>query len=130
MSDTTLTAPTKPCGSCPYRRDVPSGIWSREEYDKLPSYDGETWEQSTALFLCHQRDGNLCGGWLACHGAGELLALRIHGRKVDANVFNYDTSVPVFCSGREARAYGVKDIKQPGRRARKMISGLMLTRSR
>jgi hypothetical protein len=25
----------RPCSSCPYRRDVPSGLWSAEEYDKL-----------------------------------------------------------------------------------------------
>ena len=50
-----LSVAKVPCGSCPYRRDVPSGIWEQHEYDKLPEYDGQTWEQNPALFLCHQR---------------------------------------------------------------------------
>jgi hypothetical protein len=29
----------KPCESCPYRKDVPSGVWSEGEYRKLPQYD-------------------------------------------------------------------------------------------
>jgi hypothetical protein len=60
---------------------VPSGIWAAEEYDKLPLYDGETFEQAPHLFMCHQRDGSLCGGWLACHDPHELLALRLHWRE-------------------------------------------------
>ncbi|MFD7961193.1 DUF6283 family protein [Streptomyces zaomyceticus] len=35
----------RPCASCPYRRDVPSGVWSRGDYVKLPLYDGPTWTQ-------------------------------------------------------------------------------------
>ena len=61
-----VKAPRVLCASCPYRKDVPSGIWEQSEYDKLPKYDGETWEQAGALFMCHLRDGCLCGGWLAC----------------------------------------------------------------
>jgi hypothetical protein len=122
---TLLKAPTVPCGSCPYRKDVPSGLWAREEYDKLSRYDGQTWEQSQAIFMCHQRDGRLCGGWLACHGPGELLALRLHARELDSGVFDYETDVPVFLSGAEARAHGIRDIKSPKPMARKMIAGLV-----
>lgn len=114
-----------PCGSCPYRRDVPSGIWSRAEYDKLLAYDGETWQQSPIAFGCHQRDNNLCGGWLACHGPENLLALRIPNKTIDPSVFDYKTDVPVFSSGAEARAHGIKDIKRPKARARKMVAGLL-----
>jgi hypothetical protein len=116
-----------PCGSCPYRRDVPSGIWEQHEYDKLPEYDGETWQQSPALFLCHQRDGNLCGGWLACHGPDELLALRFHGAKYP-DAFSYETNVPVFSTGAAARRHGMRDIPQPGSKAGKMIAGLVRKR--
>lgn len=117
-------APPVPCGSCPYRKDVPSGIWAKSEYNKLPRYDGETWEQAPQAFLCHQRDGCLCGGWLACHGPHELLALRID-RDIDPSVFDYTTDVPVFESGAAARAHGIKDIKRPKTKARKMVAGLM-----
>jgi hypothetical protein len=123
----TLTAARVPCGSCPYRRDVPSGIWERLEYDKLPAYDGPIWAQPLALFMCHQRDGNLCAGWLACHDPAELLALRLpnRGEPIDSAVFIYQTTVPVFPSGAEARAHGVRDIERPGRKARKMAAGLV-----
>lgn len=122
-----MTAPLKPppapCGSCPYRRDVPSGIWQQHEYDKLPEYDGETWEQSPHLFLCHQRDGHLCGGWLACHDPRELLALRIS--PVHPDTFNYKTDVPVFSTGAEAREHGIREIENPGPQACKMMRGLV-----
>lgn len=117
-----------PCGSCPYRRDVPSGIWEQHEYDKLPAYDGQTWEQNPALFLCHQKDGNLCAGWLACHNPRELLALRltsITGEKIDPAVYNYKTDVPVFSSGAAARKHGMRNIKKPGKKAKKMVAGLV-----
>lgn len=118
-----LKAPPVPCGSCPYRKDVPSGIWEKHEYDKLPSYDGPTWGQSFAVFMCHQQDGCLCGGWLACHNPRELLALRI-ARNIDPSVFRYRTKVRVFASGAAARAHGMRDIRRPGTRASKMIKGL------
>ena len=115
-----------PCGSCPYRRDVPSGVWEMSEYDKLPAYDAPTWAQPPALFMCHQKDGNVCAGWVACHGM-ELLALRIP-RNVDPAIYSYKTSVPVFASGSEARAHGIRDIKRPRETARKMIAGLVRKR--
>jgi hypothetical protein len=115
--------PPMPCGSCPYRRDVPSGIWHPTEYEKLPLYDGETWEQSPAIFLCHQRDGHLCAGWLACHNPRELLALRI--TPVDPGTYDYRTSVSVFATGREACDHGMKDTPQPDQRAQKMLAGLV-----
>ena len=65
-----------PCQSCPYRQDVPSGIWEAQEYEKLIPYDNPTWAQPTKLFLCHQADGCLCRGWLDTHG-DQLLGLRI-----------------------------------------------------
>lgn len=42
-----------PCGSCPYRRDAPQGLWQPEEYVKLPAYDTETPDQPARLFACH-----------------------------------------------------------------------------
>jgi hypothetical protein len=118
-----LKAPPVPCGSCPYRKDVPSGIWAKIEYEKLVRYDGETWEQDPHIFMCHQRDGCLCGGWLACHDPRELLALRIG--TIDPSVFSYTTDVAVFESGAAARAHGIRDIKRPEAKARKMVAGLM-----
>ena len=126
---TAITAARVPCGSCPYRRDVPSGIWSQHEYDKLPAYDGPTWGQSPALFMCHQRDGNLCAGWLACHDPQELLALRFSNPDIDPAIYAYKTDVPVFRSGSAARAYGLREIKEPSEAAEKMIAGLVRSRA-
>lgn len=64
------------CSSCPYRRDVPAGIWHADEYEKLRAYDRDTSEQPMAPFLCHQQDGTLCAGWVAVHGMN-LLGLRV-----------------------------------------------------
>jgi hypothetical protein len=117
-----------PCGSCPYRKDVPSGIWMQSDYDKLPAYDGPTWAQPFEMFGCHQRDDNLCAGWLACHGTqGEnaLLSVRMAANRLDPVVWTYRTRVPLFASGTEACAHGLRDIRKPGKRARKMIVGLL-----
>jgi hypothetical protein len=120
-----------PCKSCPYRCDVPSGVWAENEYDKLPQYDGEIIEQlgkgGTALFLCHQRDNNLCAGWLATHGSDNLLAMRLHGHQVKEEVWGYESPVPVWSSGQEACDHGKAEIEEPGRKATKVIDRLTRT---
>lgn len=69
----------KPCASCPYRRDVPSGVWHPDEYTKLRRYDEDTSQQPAGLFICHQTDAEndarrVCAGWVGCHG-DQLLGL-------------------------------------------------------
>lgn len=124
-----ISVAKRPCGSCPYRKDVPSGIWAQEEYDKLPAYDGPTAMQDPHAFMCHQRTGNLCAGWLACHGTygpTALIAVRLlsfFGNVSDA-VWDYVTDVPVFKSGAEAREHGMRDIDKPGMQARKLVTKL------
>lgn len=121
---------THPCGSCPYRKDVPSGVWDDSEYDKLPAYDGETFDQPPALFYCHQQDGRLCAGWVGCHDMDENLGLRIAANagvvgmdEVDI-IRDYVTSVPLFSSGAEAAAHGRTEITAPGDAANKTITKL------
>ena len=126
MKDHQASCAKVPCGSCPYRRDAPSGIWHKREYDKLPDYDAPTWLQPRAVFMCHQKDGMLCAGWVACHGR-ELLALRL-ARNIDPSVYHYKTTVPVFGSGAEARDHGIREIRKPGAKAKTMISGLLRKR--
>lgn len=75
--------------------------------------------------MCHQQDGHLCGGWLACHDPRHLAALRLH--PVDPSAYGYTTSVPVFSSGAEAREHG---LQRPDRRAAKMIRNLARKRER
>lgn len=124
-----LSCAPRPCASCPYRKDVPSGIWDPAEYDKLPDYDGEIIEQlekgGVGTFMCHQRDGRLCAGWVACHGPHNLFAMRLSARRIDPSVWNYKTDVPVFESGAAARDHGMRDFLQPGERARRLMAKLI-----
>jgi hypothetical protein len=120
---TKLPAPAKaPCKSCPYRKDVPAGVWARSEYKKLLEYDKPVWLQPPSLFMCHSEPESLCAGWVGCHD--ELLALRIPGR-VDPKTFSYESPVELFASGREAAKHGISGIKEPDERARRTVKRLM-----
>lgn len=127
MTDLPTCAPA-PCRSCPYRRDVPSGIWAAEEYQKLPLYDGETMDQLPALFYCHQQDGKLCAGWVGCHDTDHLLALRF--QRVAPEVYDYVSPVPLFDSGAEAAAHGMAEIERPRLAARRSIARLSKAKGR
>ncbi|MGC4989793.1 DUF6283 family protein [Nocardia salmonicida] len=72
----------RPCVSCSYRRDVLSGVWDFDEYQKLRAYDGDMGVQAPQLFQCHQTGADstgrrMCAGWVGCHGGRALLALRL-----------------------------------------------------
>jgi len=115
-----------PCASCPYRKDVPSGVWHESEYDKLPEYDGETFEQSPVIFSCHQKDQTVCAGWLGHRVPGDMLAVRI-GLLTGAlppEALDYTTKVPLFETGAEASEHGKAEIDNPGDAARKLINKL------
>lgn len=113
-----------PCRSCPYRTDVPSGVWHADEYRKLAEYDRETWEQPVGVFLCHCGGGTVCRGWLDCHDKRELLALRL----CRTPLFDVPLSgVPVFASGTEAMVHGLRDVAAPGDQAKGVIERLHRT---
>jgi hypothetical protein len=105
----------EPCSSCPYRRDVPSGLWSAHEYDKLYLYDEPTSDQPHGLFMCHATPEFLCNGWAVCHeNRGheyELFALRI--ARFSGSVDVPPPAVPLFSSGAEAAAHGKAGIEEP-----------------
>lgn len=121
-----------PCKSCPYRLDVPSGVWHEDEYAKLPKYDGDIIDQLQAgasrLFMCHQQDGSLCAGWIAAHGSHNLLAMRLHGGGVTSAAWDYECPVAVFESGAEAATHGRAEIPSPGLRATRTIKRLARVR--
>jgi hypothetical protein len=124
-----ITARPRPCPSCPYRRDVPSGIWDASEYDKLPLFDLGTGEQAMAgafaLFHCHSSPARLCAGWAGCHDMSENLAVRMHARHIDPAIYEYVSPVPLFASGAEAAEHGKRDLSGPGpaavRKARQLL---------
>lgn len=112
-----------PCISCPYRKDVPSGVWAEEEYDKLPEYDGQTHEQKIDVFMCHQKNGTVCAGWLGHRDPYDMLAVRIGVSRgaLPCEAYDYTTRVPLFASGAEAAEHGKREIEYPGLAAQKLI---------
>lgn len=115
----------RPCGSCPYRRDVPSGIWHESEYTKLPNYDKETFDQPIGAFFCHQQDGHMCAGWVGTHDMQETMALRPGFRELNGldkddvqEALDYECPVPLFSSGQEAAEHGMEEIEEPSLKAR------------
>jgi hypothetical protein len=124
-----ITVRARPCSSCPYRCDVPSGIWKEVEYDKLPQYDGDTIEQienrAFQLFRCHSTPDYLCAGWVGCHDMDENLAMRFNHHRVDPKVYEYESPVPLFDSGAEAAMHGLRDLKNPSSEAYEKIAKLM-----
>lgn len=125
-----------PCASCPYRADVPSGVWSADEYEKLPPYDGETHEQPLAAFFCHQQNGRLCAGWVGCHDMQDNLGLRVAGSMgalspadIDA-ALAYESPVELQPSGAAAAMHGMAEISRPGPAARRVVGKLERRRER
>lgn len=56
----------EPCGSCPYRKDVPVGTWHRSEFENLLAHDADP--LSGSIFGCHRfrlrpREATVCAGW-------------------------------------------------------------------
>lgn len=115
----------EPCSACPYRRDVPSGVWAAPEYDKLTDYDAETPYQPTAPFACHATPDHYCHGWAVVHTSRgrefDLLALRIAG--FDGEIPS--AGVPLFASGAEASEHGKADIAAPSPEAQATARRLM-----
>lgn len=131
----------RPCASCPYREDVPAGIWADSEYEKLPAYDEPTYAQPPGLFLCHQQDrdsdrARVCSGWAGCHDMDQSLALRMAvdvSGKVSVEtaeaIVDYVSPVPLFASGAEAAAHGRSAIEAPGEDAVEAIQKIERVRN-
>jgi hypothetical protein len=115
---------SQPCSSCPYRRDVPSGVWAESEYEKLRDYDAPTGEQPLATFHCHATPEHLCHGWVAVHmhrgHANELLALRMWPVTTIPPI-----SPDLFGSGNEAADHGEADIATPSDEAEVVVDRLI-----
>jgi hypothetical protein len=133
-----ITPAPRPCVSCPYRRDTPSGVWEAHEYEKLPAYDEEQMmAQPFGAFFCHQQDGRLCAGWVGVHdmsnniGVRLLFSARNDGTRTEQElrdeiraVLDYETDVPLYESGHEAALAGLRDVANPSEAAERMIEQL------
>lgn len=135
MAERELREPAStPCGSCPYRVDVPSGIWAPEEYEKLPAYDQPTALQPVGVFMCHQVDGRICAGWAGCHDMGESLGVRLARAQDDLTpqvaeaLYAYTTTTPLFPSGTAAAEHGLADAQNPSPAARRAAAKILTRR--
>lgn len=125
-----LPCAPEPCGSCPYRRDHPAGVWDAAEYRKLAEYDQESFpEAPLAVFLCHQTNATgqdtLCRGWLAVHP--DCLAVRIaliQGRLADQDRYHVPQA-DLHPSGTAACQAGLAEIDSPGPAAERMQARLV-----
>jgi len=107
------TCRNKPCEFCPYRRDVPSGIWDVTEYAKLPPYDLPTGEQPFGIFMCHVDPDQACTGWVDVgfkqpHDR-DLLALRFNPIETP----DFEFPVETFDTHTDAAVHGLRDIRSP-----------------
>jgi hypothetical protein len=118
-----------PCTACPYRQDVPSGLWAENEYEKLRDYDLPTSCQPMASFFCHATPEHICHGWAVVHSNRgheyDLLALRMwpHGEVPEPGV-------PLFASGNEAADWGEQGIEEPTDEAVDAIAHLLTKHDR
>lgn len=112
------------CSACPYRRDVPSGVWHESEYEKLRPYDNDTAYQPQAPFFCHATQEFLCHGW-AVVGGYDLLALRILELSALEPIDIPPTRVPLFSTHAEAADHGLAEVKRPSRKARSVGDRLL-----
>jgi len=112
---------SQPCEFCPYREDVPSGVWAAHEYEKLVEYDKPTYDQPPMPFGCHATPEFYCHGWAVCHSnrghAFALLALRFVEMSTGAEVEIPEPAVPLFESGADAAFHGMADIERPSEEA-------------
>jgi len=81
--------------------------------------------------MCHQGDSHVCAGWLGHADPSELLAVRIGISQghLDPACAEYETDVPLFASGQEAAAHGVRDIRTPSEDAVATIEKVVRVRA-
>lgn len=130
-----LKVADSPCASCPYRKDVPSGVWAKSEYVKLPGYDdGPQGQTEFAPFLCHHSpaigEEYACRGWLSVHCQSAAVRLLMYTELVTEEQVFAKPTVPLFASGAEAAEHGMREIRRPSEAAIAMADKLRLMRKK
>lgn len=134
-----ICVPGKACETCPYRRDTPSGIWAKHEYEKLPAYDhGRVMKfpdglaavvPELAIFHCHQTTAAgkpiICRGWLSVHRGSTAVRLGVLSGRIDVDDLPKKNESDIYYeSGKEACAAGLRDFKVPTIAARYAVHKL------
>lgn len=120
-----------PCGSCPYRRDTPPGVWDASEYEKLRhfGFDPEAGIPPTiAVFLCHQTHllgrETVCRGWLTVEQDSPAVRLALSRGEVTAAQVYAPALVPLYATGDEAADAGLAAVERPPLAARRLATRL------
>ncbi len=125
-----------PCGSCPYRRDTPPGIWDASEYEKLgrfaDGFDDGAGFPRVSVFLCHQthavgRD-TVCRGWLAVEQGSLAVRVALCQGLVTPEQVSAPVRVPLYATGEEAAAAGLAGVATPPRAAKQVVARFLRQR--
>jgi len=135
-----IRVPKKACATCPYARTTPSGVWARDEYEKLRTYDeggGELTEwpdgskhvvPALATFHCHQeavtKVDTVCRGWLSVHRDSVAVRLACVDGRIDPNDVPREVESEYYATGAAAADAGEADISSPSPTARKAVDRL------
>lgn len=116
-----------PCGTCPYARRTPLGIWDASEYEKLPAYDEGG--MALGIFLCHQTNATgkptVCRGWLSVAADSIAVRLAIIQGQITPEQRDAPPLVELYGSGVEAAEAGLAGVERPGVKARQAITRLV-----
>jgi len=116
----------KPCTSCPYRKDHPSGVWDKSEYEKLRDYDSNA---AIGIFLCHQTNAHgletLCRGWVSVHCDSVAVRLAVVTGKIEPEEPYRNCGVPLHESGNAAGDAGERNLNRPTVKAMGMVGRLI-----
>ena len=63
------------CAQCPYRTDAPLAKWHPDHFVKLLRDDADLF--TAPVYGCHNRDGNVCVGWLLDQRDRDLPNIRL-----------------------------------------------------
>lgn len=119
-----------PCGSCPYRKDTPPGVWHPDEYAKLPAWDNPM-EMHAGVFMCHQsalgQKDSACRGWFEVHHENVGVRMAAAARLTVAQ--REPTKIPLYASGAEACAAGMRGVRRPNAAAKSLIGKITKARA-
>ncbi len=125
-----LDCAAAPCGSCPYRRDTPTGVWHPEEYEKLRHYTGSLdGIPALGIFLCHQTNATgretVCRGWLTVERDSVAVRLALLRGTVTPEQVKRSVSTEIYTTGAEAADAGMRGVRAPNAKARRMMERLI-----
>lgn len=133
---TGLYAAPLPCVTCPYRTDTPPGIWSADEYEKLPQYDTDVdtdGDLVLAAFHCHQENATgvatVCRGWLSVHPDSVAVRVALLDGRLTVDQRDAEVGVELYGSGQEACEAGLAGVAEPPHEARLAVDKLVRRRA-